>query len=136
MLLQKASTNILNCDIHFTNTMFHMANLLKRCETFHLHKYRNVLPLPVVDIVVVFYVVSKYSLSLLLDSPFLLYIILCILGKLQSIITALIVKELFQQKSYINLLKMIQECLQKTRAPDKKVLHNFSLCEFCVVIQI
>ena len=52
-------------------------------QTFRLHKYANVLELPIVDIAAVLYVACKYLLSLSLGIPFLLYILLCILGKWQ-----------------------------------------------------
>ena len=53
-------------------------------ETFHLHKYVNILQLSNVDIVSVLYVACKYLFGLSLDSLLLLYIALCILGKWQQ----------------------------------------------------
>ena len=41
-------------------------------------KYGNVFQLPIIDITIVLYVACKYSFSFLLDSSFLLYILLCI----------------------------------------------------------
>ena len=52
-------------------------------ETFRLHKYANVLQLPIVDIAAVLYVVCKYLFFLLLDRPFLQSNLLCILGEWQ-----------------------------------------------------
>ena len=40
---------------------------------FHLHRYVNVLQLPIVDIAAVLYVVCKYLFTLSLDNPFLLF---------------------------------------------------------------
>ena len=60
-----------------------MKNLGKKetYEPFRLHKYVNVFRLPIVSTAAALYVVCKFLFALSLDSQFVLYILLCILGK-------------------------------------------------------
>ena len=70
--------------LRFSELFIFLKNIEKRKhETFRLHKYVNVLQLPIVDIAAVLYVVCKYLFFLLLDRPFLLSNLLCILGEWQ-----------------------------------------------------
>ena len=69
--------------IRFSWRFIFLNNLQKRkhIKTFRLCKYVNILQLSIADIAAVLYVACKCLFALSLDSPFLLYILLYILGK-------------------------------------------------------
>ena len=73
-----------------------------------LHKYLNVLQLPIVDIAAVLYVACKNLFALLLNSLFSDIFIFALLANDNiNWITDFTVKGVFQQKSFINLFKLI-----------------------------
>ena len=74
-----------NLHTFFLNDLFSWKFLKNRKhKTFRLRKYVNVLCLPPVNTVTVLYAFYEYLFSLMLDSPFCLYILLCMFGKRQQ----------------------------------------------------
>ena len=94
-------------------------------EIFLLSKYINALQMAIVDIAAVLYVVHKYLFALSLDSPFLWYILLCILGKWQHKLMFPQLREFFKKKVLITRLNWYKDGFKRWRGELTQFLPQF-----------